>query len=61
MRVATPGYFEAMGIPMLAGRLLERSDTERHTGAVLVTETIVRKLMESRPAVGARVAHGLPA
>jgi len=59
MRVATPGYFEAMGIPKLAGRLLERSDTERHTGVVLVTETVVRKLMESRPAVGARVAHGL--
>ena len=59
MRVATPGYFEAMGIPTLAGRLLERSDTERPTDAVLVTETVVRKLMESRPAVGARVSHGL--
>ena len=29
MRVATPGYFEAMGIPTLAGRTLERSDTEQ--------------------------------
>ncbi len=59
MRVATPGYFEAMGIPTLAGRTLERSDTEQGTGAVLVTETVVRKLMESRNPVGARVAHGL--
>jgi len=58
MRVATPGYFEAMGIPLIAGRALERSDTDRPTGAVLVTESIVRKLMETREPVGARVAHG---
>jgi predicted permease len=59
MRVATPGYFEAMGIPLIAGRLLERSDSERRTGAVLVTQTVVRKTMEGIPPVGARVAHGL--
>src|SRR4029450_10341725 len=59
MRVATPGYFEAMGIPLVAGRVLERSDTERKTGAVLVTQMIVRKVMQSRRAVGARAAHGL--
>jgi hypothetical protein len=59
MRVATPGYFEAMGIPKISGRTLERSDTEQGTGAVLVTETLVRKLMETRNPIGARVAHGL--
>ena len=60
MRVATPGYFEAMGIPKVAGRVLERSDAEQVTGAVLITEAVVRKLMESREPIGARVAHGLP-
>lgn len=60
MRVATPGYFEAMGIPLLAGRTLDRSDTDRQTGAVLVTQAVVRKVMQGRPAVGARVAHGMP-
>jgi predicted permease len=59
MRVATPGYFEAMGTPVLEGRTLERSDTDRRTGAVLVTQSIVRKVMQGRPAIGARVAHGL--
>jgi len=59
MRVATPGYFEAMGIPVVAGRALERSDTERLTGAVLVTQSIVRKVMQGRPPIGARVAHGV--
>jgi predicted permease len=60
MRVATPGYFEAMGIPVVQGRTLERSDTDRQTGAVLVTQSIVRKVMQGRPAIGAHVAHGLP-
>jgi hypothetical protein len=60
MRVATPGYFEAMGIPLLAGRVLNRADTDQQTGAVLATQTIVRKVMGGRPAIGARVAHGLP-
>jgi predicted permease len=59
MRVATPGYFEAVGIPLEAGRLLDRSDSERKTGAVLVTEAIVRKAMRGRQPVGARIAHGL--
>jgi len=60
MRVATPGYFEAMGIPVVAGRPLERSDTDRITGAVLVTQSIVRKVMQGRPPIGAHVAHGMP-
>jgi len=59
MRVATPGYFEAMGIPLVAGRVLKRSDTDRRTGVVVVTESVVRKVLASRPAIGARVAHGL--
>jgi predicted permease len=59
MRAATPGYFEAMGIPLVSGRLLDRNDTERTTGAVLVTQQLARKLMESREPVGSRVAHGL--
>ena len=59
MRVATPGYFETMGIPLVSGRLIDRSDTDRISGAVLVSETIVRKVMNGREPIGARVAHGL--
>ena len=59
MRVATPGYFEAMGIPLEQGRLLERSDTDRPSGAVLVSESVARKIMAPRPPIGTRVAHGL--
>ena len=59
MRVATPGYFETMGIPLIAGRLIDRSDTDRMSGGVLVSERVVRNVMGGREPIGARVAHGL--
>jgi predicted permease len=59
MRAATPGYFEAMGIPIIAGRNLQRADTDGPTGAVVITSAVVRKLMDARQPIGARVAHGL--
>ncbi|MDQ6831603.1 MAG: ABC transporter permease, partial [Gemmatimonadota bacterium] len=59
MRMATPGYFEAMGIPMRAGRAIRIDDSERQTGAVVITEAIVRSGMAGRDPIGARVAHGL--
>jgi putative ABC transport system permease protein len=59
MRVATPGYFEAMGIPLKDGRLLQRSDAEQRSGAVLVSEAVARKVVAPRQAIGARIAHGL--
>jgi predicted permease len=60
MRAATPGYFEAMGIPRLAGRTFERTDTDVPSGGVIVTGRMVAKLFADRAAVGGRVAHGLP-
>jgi predicted permease len=59
MRVATPGYFEAMRIPLITGRSLERADTEGRTGAVVVTERVATTVMSSVAPLGARVAHGL--
>lgn len=59
MRMATPGYFEAMGIPVRAGRALTIDDSERRSGGVVVTEAIVRSAMAGRDPIGVRVAHGL--
>ncbi len=61
MRVATPGYFETMGIPLRRGRLLADgdNDSERPSGAVLVTDAVVQKVMVAREPIGTRVAHGL--
>lgn len=58
MRGATPGYFEAMGIPLRRGRLLLDDDSEQASGAVLITDAAVRKTMQGRDPIGVRVAHG---
>ena len=48
-----------MGIPLRAGRSLRDDDSEQHTGAVVVTEAVVKATMAGRDPIGARVAHGL--
>jgi hypothetical protein len=58
MRGATPGYFEALGIPLRRGRLLSDDDSERASGAVVMTDAAVRKTMQGREPLGVRVAHG---
>jgi putative ABC transport system permease protein len=42
-RSATPGYFAAMGIPLLAGRNFDAHDNESGQLAVIVSETMARK------------------
>jgi putative ABC transport system permease protein len=59
MRGATPGYFEAMGIPLHRGRFLRDGDIEPASGSVLVTDAVVRTMLPGREPVGAHVAHGL--
>jgi putative ABC transport system permease protein len=59
MRVATSGYFEALGIPLRRGRLLRDDDIAPASGAVVVTDAVVRKTMQGREPIGVRVAHGL--
>ncbi|HVT58676.1 MAG TPA: ABC transporter permease [Thermoanaerobaculia bacterium] len=38
----SPGYFRAMGIPLVAGRGLEPADAERRGGAVVVSAALAR-------------------
>ncbi len=59
-RAATPGYFEAMGIPLSRGRMMTPSDAEARSGAVLVSEHIAEQLFEGRDPLGRQVAFGIP-
>jgi putative ABC transport system permease protein len=43
IRVADPGYFPAMGIPLLAGRSFTEHDDARAARVVLINETLARK------------------
>lgn len=45
-RIATPGYFQTMGTPLLRGRLFERDERETPGGfrPVIVSESLARRL-----------------
>jgi putative ABC transport system permease protein len=59
-RVASPGYLETMGIPLLQGRTFtadDRSDTPR---VVLVNRTLARRHWPGGDGVGQRIRQGGP-
>ncbi len=51
-RFVSSGYWRAMGIPLLAGRLLEPSDRDR--GVAVVSEEVARKVWSGENALGKR-------
>jgi putative ABC transport system permease protein len=55
---ATPGYFEAMGIQPLRGRLIERSDTEDSQPVAVISEAMARKYWPGENAIGKRFHFG---
>ncbi len=55
IRRASPGYFEAMGIPLLRGRVLERADHEERTGSVVVSAALAETFFPGEDPIGRRV------
>lgn len=58
-RSVTPGYFRAMGIPLVEGRMFNDSDTETSKPVGLIDAATARKLWPSQSAVGKRFRIGL--
>ena len=58
LEVVTPGYFQAMGIRLVRGRLFGEHDTETAPGAVIVSESAARRLWPGRDAVGQQLRDG---
>ncbi len=54
----TPGYFEALRIPLVAGRLLNVSDTKDSAPVVVVNERFVRVYLKDRAPLGSHVTLG---
>lgn len=52
---ATPGYFEALGVPLKAGRLFNDSDTQASQLVVIVDEALARKFWPGQNPVGRRM------
>jgi predicted permease len=52
------GYFEAMGVPLLEGRLLDANDTDGAPGVAVVSETFARSQYGEQSPVGERIFIG---
>ena len=53
-RSVTPGYFEAMGVPLLSGRTFDQADSRDSTAVVVVDDRLAETLWPEEPAVGKR-------
>jgi hypothetical protein len=52
LNFASPGYFEAMGIPLLSGRTFERPDGERAPLEAIVTRALAERYWKGESALG---------
>jgi putative ABC transport system permease protein len=58
-RVATAGYFETMGIPVLRGRGIERTDTAQSPQVVVLSASAARRYFRGEDPIGKWIAIGL--
>jgi predicted permease len=56
--MVAPGYFRTMGIPLIAGREISRSDTLGAPRVAIVNEAFAKKFNLGREAVGKRMGDG---
>ncbi len=53
-----PGYFEATGIPLRRGRLLDAHDVAGAPGAILISESLAKRRFPDQDPIGKRVHVG---
>ena len=51
---ATPGYLEALGLPLLRGRTIADTDTAQAPGAVVINQTLASRFFPNEDPVGQR-------
>ena len=57
-RAASADYFTALGIPLLRGRFLERTDGQRTPGVVVINNTLANSMWPNEDPIGKRIKAG---
>ncbi|HEX8146869.1 MAG TPA: ABC transporter permease [Pyrinomonadaceae bacterium] len=55
MRITTPDYFPALGIPLTKGRLYAERDDEKAPGVAVINEAMARRYFQGEDPVGKRL------
>ncbi len=55
LRTATPGYFQAMGLQLVKGRVFEESDTPERDQVAVISEALVKRYFADTEPLGRRV------
>jgi putative ABC transport system permease protein len=58
IRYATPGYFDAVGTPILRGRGFNDADVQSAPTVAIVDESLVRRYWPNENPIGKRIRHG---
>jgi len=58
VNAVSPGYFETLGIHVLAGRVFRESDTRESLPVAVVNESFVKRFFGKEPAIGHFVGKG---
>jgi putative ABC transport system permease protein len=57
-KAVTPGFFQALEIPLLAGRLLTRGDQDGALSVIVINERMAKDLWPGRDPLGRRLRRG---
>jgi len=57
---AGPGYFEALGIPLVAGRFFQESDDESSQQVIIIDEWLANRYFPDESPLGKRMVNGVP-
>ena len=60
MRIVTPGFFGALGVPMIAGRDFNDLDRKDSAAVIIVSQSVVQRMFPGRVAVGRSVTFTDP-
>jgi predicted permease len=58
MNALSPGYFQAVGVPVLEGRDFDRRDVQKDSHVAIVNEAFARHFFGNRSAIGRHIGHG---
>ena len=59
VRYVSPGYFAALGIPVLEGRVFDRLDPSRPGNEIVISEALAKHFYPKGGALGRRVTRGV--